>query len=307
MHIYVSGSVAYDRIMTFPGRFADHIMPDKIHMLNISFMVSGLVEHLGGTAGNIAYALALLGEQPLILASIGRDYHRYFEWLDLHHITREGIRTVEEEFTAGAYITTDQDNNQITGFNPGAMKHPCGYDLKAIDPGNSIGIIAAGNLEDMAGMQRAFVDSGTPFIFDPAQSLPIWDAKDLAACISGASILIGNDYELELIMMRTGLTQRQLLDRTRTIITTKGENGSTITTAGGDVQVPAYDCGSTAVDPTGAGDAYRGGVIKGLVEGRDIVTSARMGSVCASFAVQVQGTQEYRFTMDEFYQRLSSL
>lgn len=307
MNIYVSGSMAYDRIMTFPGRFADHIMPDKIHMLNVSFTVTGVVERPGGCAGNIAYALALLGEKPVVLACIGHDFQRYYEWLAKHGITTEGLRVIEDELTAGAYITTDQSDNQITGFNPGAMKHPSGYDLSRIDPRASIGVIAPGNLEDMQRYRDAYVSSGTPFLFDPGQSLTMWEGEALAGCLTGAQVLISNDYELELIQNITGLTVPDILSRVGTVITTKGEKGSIVATRDGEITVPAVDLRGRVVDPTGAGDAYRGGLVKGLVQGKDVVEAACTGTVCASFAVEVQGTQEYRFTMDEFNQRLVEL
>ncbi len=299
--------MAYDRIMSFPGRFADHIMPDKIHMLNVSFTVSGVVERPGGCAGNIAYALALLGEKPIIMACAGHDFGRYADWLARNGISTTGIRIVEEELTAGAYITTDQGDNQITGFNPGAMKYPSGYDLNGLDSGNSIAVIAPGNLEDMERFRDAYIASGTPFIFDPGQSLTMWEGQALARCLTGARVLISNDYELELVSSKTGLGLGELLDRTGAVITTKGEQGSVVQTQNGQVMVPAVDRRGHVVDPTGAGDAYRGGLVKGLVEGKDIVAAARMGTVCASFAVEVQGTQEYRFTMEEFNRRLAGL
>ena len=299
MNIFVCGSLAYDRIMDFPGKFSDHIMPDKTHMLNVSFTVTSMVERPGGTAGNIAYAIALLGEKPTILATIGNDCQRYFEWLARHGISTEGILIVEDEFTASADITTDQADNQITAFNPGAMKRPSRYDLSKADPTDSICIIAAGNLEDMVSYRDTCLARGIPFIFDPAQSLPIWDGKALARCIEGARVLISNDYELALIQKQTGLNKGQLLERARAVITTRGEHGSVVSTRDGEVTVPALQA-ARLVDPTGAGDAYRGGLIKGLIEGKDLVTCARMGTVCASYAVEVQGTQTYTFTMDQF-------
>lgn len=298
--------MAYDRIMTFPGRFADHIMPDKIHMLNVSFTVTGVVERPGGCAGNIAYALSLLGEKPIVLACVGRDFQPYYDWLARNGITTEGLRVIDEELTAGAYITTDQADNQITGFNPGAMKFPSEYNLNGIDPANTIAVIAPGNLDDMAAYRKVYVSTGTPFIFDPGQSLTMWEGPALAECLTGAKILISNDYELELIQNITGLTAADLLARVETLITTKGENGSIVITHDGEIPVPAYPV-QRVVDPTGAGDAYRGGLVKGLVAGKTIEQAARMGSVIASFAVEVQGTQEYRFTMEDFNRRLAEL
>ncbi len=304
MSIFVSGSLAYDRIMSFPGRFADHIMPDKLHMINVSFTVSGLVERTGGTAGNIAYALRLLGERPTIIATIGRDYHPYFQWLDQMGIHRDGIKVVDQEVTACAHIITDRSDNQITAFNPGAMNHPSSFNLEDASPDESIGIIAPGNLEDMMNLSQAYRAKGIRFIFDPGQSLPAWDAKALSEAIQGSYILISNDYELALITERTGLDKRALLDLTQTIVTTKGEAGSIITTRDGEESIPSIPRPETLVDPTGAGDAYRGGLIKGLVGGKDLTESARLGTTCASFAIEVQGTQEYTFTMKQFNARL---
>ena len=301
--IFVAGSIAYDRIMDFPGRFADHIMPDKIHMLNVSFTVNSMVERPGGTAGNIAYALVLMGERPTITATIGHDYERYFRWMDEHGVTHDSIRVIEEEFTACAYITTDQDDNQITGFSPGAMKYTSDYDLGHATGSDTMGIIAAGNVDDMIAYRDSFASRGIDYIFDPSQSLPIWDTGKLARCIEGSRVLISNDYELEMIMSRTGLGKQDILGRVGALITTKGEEGSVVMTGEGEAAVPAFALEKPPVDPTGAGDAYRGGLIKGLVSGRGLVEGARLGTVCASFAVEVKGTQTYGFTEGEFQER----
>jgi adenosine kinase len=306
MNIIVTGSLAYDRIMDFPGKFSDHILPEKIHVLNVCFQVSGMKEKFGGTAGNIAYALTLMGEKPLISATIGHDYDKYFKWLAKNGISTEGIRIIEEEFTAGAYITTDQADNQITGFNPGAMKYPSSLDMSKLDPRQTIIIVSPGNFEDMAKYPRLCKDKGIDYIFDPGQSLPMWDAQDLISSIDGCRILIVNDYELDLVMNKTGLTKIDLLGRTGTIITTLGEYGSQISTANDEIKIPVVKA-SKVEDPTGAGDAYRGGLLCGLVHGKDILQSARMGSVCASFAVECYGTQEYSFTIEEFNKRLNGM
>ena len=299
MDILVSGSMAYDRIMDFPGRFSDHIMPDKLDMINVSFTVNGLKENLGGTAGNIAYVLSLLGETPRILATMGHDYHQYFQWLEQHGIGTGDIRIIAEELTASAYITTDEGNNQITGFNPGAMKHPSLCDLSNANPTECMAIVAPGNLQDMADYTRAYSEKGVFCIFDPGQSLPAWDSADLAATIGSASLLVSNDYELGLIKNSTGLTEDQLIENVETIVTTKAELGSDVLTGAGRVTVPVVPTPG-AVDPTGAGDAFRGGLIKGLVEGHSVERAVQMGTVCAHFAIQTYGTQEYSFTMDEF-------
>src|SRR5512147_669550 len=239
MEIIVSGSLAYDRIMDFPGHFSDHILPEKIHTLNVCFQVDGMKEKFGGTAGNIAYALTLLGEKPSISATIGRDYHQYFKWLEQNGISREAIRIIEDEFTASAYITTDQADNQITGFNPGAMKYSSSLDFERLDPRETLMIISPGNLEDMVTYPRLCRARGINYIFDPGQSLPMLAAKDLIQAIEGCLILISNDYELDLIMTKTGLSKETLRRRARTIIVTLGEQGSKVLAPGGEISVSA--------------------------------------------------------------------
>jgi adenosine kinase len=304
MDIIVSGSLAYDRIMDFPGSFSDHILPDKIHVLNVCFQVNGMKEKFGGTAGNIAYALTLMGEKPVISAAIGYDYHRYFEWFLKNGINAANVRIIEDECTASAYITTDRSDNQITGFNPGAMKYPTFPDFDKLRPQETLVIVAPGNFEDMVNYPRACKKRGIDYILDPGQSLPLWDAHDLVQAMEGSRILIVNDYELDLITHKTGLNKKELLGLAGAVITTMGEQGSQISTPGGDTGIPAVRA-ETVKDPTGAGDAYRGGLISGLVHGKTLEQSARMGSVCASFAVECYGTQEYRFTPEEFDRRLN--
>jgi adenosine kinase len=300
--IIVSGSLAYDRIMDFPGHFHEHILPDKIRTLNVAFQVNGVREKFGGTAGNIAYALFLMGQKPVISATIGRDYHRYFEWLAANAIPMDKIKVIDDEFTASAYITTDLSDNQITGFNPGAMKYSSELDFDALDPDGTILIVSPGNLDDMVSYPQACKARGIEYIFDPGQSLPMLSREGLIAAIEGSKILISNDYELNLIMTKTGLGRKALLGLTGAIITTLGELGSRILTAGGEVRVPTGKA-RQVLDPTGAGDSYRGGLLTGLVQGKAIEDCARMGSVCASFSVEYVGTQEYRFAPEEFKER----
>jgi adenosine kinase len=302
MRIFVSGSLAYDRIMDFPGRFVDHILPEKIHILNVCFMVNGLTERFGGTAGNIAYNLALLGESPSILATAGRDFGPYREWLESLGLPLTGIKKIPGEFTAGAYITTDLADNQITGFNPGAMKHTSDYRFEDLDPAATLAIVAPGSLEDMRLYSRAYKNRGVRYIFDPGQSIPAWEGGDLKEMADGALALIVNDYELEMFRQKTGLEAAGILKLTPHLITTRGEQGSLIQTDRGTDEVPAVPP-SQVLDPTGAGDAYRAGLLKGLVMGQDWPQAARMGAVLASFCVEQQGTQEHRVEISEFWAR----
>ncbi len=301
MRILVSGSLAFDRIMDFPGRFVDHILPEKIHILNVCFMVNGLTERFGGTAGNIAYNLALLGECPLILATAGRDFGPYRNRLLELGLPLEGIKEIPEEFTAGAYITTDLADNQITGFNPGAMKHPSRYSFDGLAR-TDLAIVAPGNLEDMLVYSRAYKARGVRFIFDPGQSIPAWGGDDLKEMAAGAFALIANDYELEMFRQKTGLDEAGLLGLTPVLVITRGEEGSYLLTANGKEEVPAAPA-RQVLDPTGAGDAYRAGLLKGLALGLTWLESARLGSVLASFSVEQQGTQEHRLEFPGFWER----
>lgn len=306
MQIIVTGSLAYDRIMSFQGHFVDHILPEKLHVLNVCFQVDGITEKFGGTAGNIAYALTLMGEKPIISAAIGHDYHKYFEWLTQHGIPTDHVRIIKEEFTAGAYITTDKADNQITGFNPGAMKYSSNLEFDALDPAETLLIVSPGNLDDMINYPLSCKAKGIDYIFDPGQSLPMLRPEDLVQAIDGCRILICNDYELDLIMSKTSLRKTDLLALTKTIIVTLGEAGSRIISGACETPIP-ISSPRQVLDPTGAGDSYRGGLLSGLVRGLDILESARLGSVCASFAVECYGTQTYVFTPEDFRSRLNKL
>jgi adenosine kinase len=299
MQLYISGSVALDRIMNFPGKFADHILPDKIHILNVCFLVDGLSEYFGGTAGNIAYNLALLGEKPLILGCAGKDFAPYAERLKGLGLSLEGIRVVESQFTAGAYITTDQTDNQITGFNPGAMRESCGYRFAAKHEGPVMAIISPGNVQDMVELPGYFKKAGIPYIFDPGQQITALTGEQMASAIDGSFALCTNDYELEMVMKATGLSRPELLKRTGALVTTLGDQGSLIAQGGTETRVAAVKV-DKALDPTGAGDAYRAGLLKGLSLGQSLPEAAELGSVCAAFCVASKGTQEHRFSMAEF-------
>lgn len=306
MNIYISGSLAYDRIMNFPGKFEDHILPEKIHILNVSFMVESLTEKFGGTAGNIAFTLALLGEKPRVLSPVGRDFEPYRAWMDRNGLPLDGIKVIDRELTAGAYITTDKSDNQITGFNPGAMKYASEYEFDGVDPRQCLGIISPGNLDDMIGYPKEYKRRGIDYIFDPGQQIPVLTGEQMRELISGAAILVSNDYELDMIMKATDWSVDDILEQTPTVITTLGESGSRVITRDGQTEIPPAKA-DKVVDPTGAGDAYRSGLLKGLVEGKSVVEAARMGSVCGSFAVEAHGTQEHSFTIEEFNARLAGL
>ncbi|MCF6147254.1 MAG: carbohydrate kinase family protein [Candidatus Kuenenia sp.] len=311
MNILVSGSVAYDRIMDFPGKFSDHILPEKIHILNVCFMINELKENFGGTAGNIAYALSLLGETPTIIATSGRDFEPYKKWLVKHKIPTEYIKVIDEELTAGAYITTDQSDNQITAFNPGAMKYCAGFDFDSVSKEETLAIVSPGNLDDMINFSKIYKQKGIDYIFDPGQSLPAWSKENLMETIDGAKIFICNDYEFQLTQEKTSMSTEDIIKKSEILIITKGEFGSTIINKeNGNTktyEIPAAKV-SSIKDPTGAGDAYRAGLIKGLVSSnRGIAHAAKIGAVCAAYAVEVYGTQNFHFTSDEFNERFKEV
>ncbi len=305
MQIYISGSLAYDRIMDFPGRFADHILPHKIHVLNVCFNINGLVEKYGGTAGNIAYTLSLLGDKPHIVATAGDDFGRYEYWLKENELPTRWIKKISGVFTAGAYITTDMDDNQITAFNPGAMAYESDLpSLNGEDP-LSLVFIGPGNKSDMAGFAAKAREANIPFFFDPGQSLNIWEGSELREAAKGAHCFISNEYELSLFLQMTGWSMTTLYENAQNVITTRGPEGAVLDRQGEKLLIPAISV-RNALDPTGAGDAFRSGVIKGRSMGLDWDICCQMGTVAASFAVEHHGTQEHRFDWDKFCERYTA-
>lgn len=306
METIISGSLALDRIMDFPGKFSDHILPDKIHMLNVCFMVNGLEEKFGGTAGNIAYNLGLLDEKPTIIGTAGKDFGEYKKWLEQNGIPTQGIRMLSDVPTASAYITTDQDDNQIIGFNPGAMGHACKQEINGAAGDDSLAIVSPGNLEDMQKYPQVFREKNIPFICDPGQSIAALSGQQLREMMRGSLILVCNDYELEQVSQKTGLGSEEMLKLTQNIIVTLGDRGAKIITETDEYSVPAVNV-SSAPDPTGAGDAFRAGIIKGLIQKKSLPDAAKIGAACASFCVEQYGTQIHSFTAAEFEQRLQTI
>lgn len=307
MAIYISGSLAFDRIMTFNGDFKDHILMDKLHMLNVSFMVNSMDERRGGCAGNIAFSLALLGEKPIIVSSAGKDFEEYRRTLEKLALSLEGIRIAEEIFTATCYITTDLNGNQITGFYPGAMTIPSDYDFPDLDPDKDLAIISPGNVEDMRRLPEFFKKHGVRYIFDPGQQLPVLSPEDLRSAIAGSFACITNDYELNMICKATGMSEDELLGRTLWLVTTLGSEGAWVRGADGtDVRVPAVPV-ARVVDPTGAGDAQRAGLLKGLAMGLSVPEAAKLGSVAASYAIECLGTQEHGYKKAEFLKKYEAV
>lgn len=305
MSIYISGSVAYDRIMTFPGKFQDHILPEKLHIINVSFMVERMEEKRGGCAGNIAYTLALLGEQPLILAAVGKDFTDYAAFLTGMGLPLEGIRQEKDQFTALCYITTDLHSNQITGFYPGAMTLPSNYSFPHLAPAEDIAIVSPGNLDDMRSLPRYYRDHGVRYIYDPGQQLPVLSGDELLDAISGSFALTTNDYELNMICKATGKTKAEIQSRTQWLITTYGEKGSSV--SGQNLTTISAVQPARVVDPTGAGDAHRAGILKGLKAGLTMPEAVCLGSTCASFVLEEYGTQQHTFDKAAFRTRHESV
>ncbi len=302
MPIYIAGSIAFDRIMTFNGRFSEHILAEKLHILNVSFLIDSLVERRGGCAGNIAHTLALMGEKPIILASAGKNFTEYGAYLQSLGLPLDGIRIIPHEFTAECTLITDRDNNQINGFYPAAMNFPCQYNFPNVAVGNDWGIVSPCNLEDMKAMPTAFRDKGIPYIFDPGQQIPALSGDELLAAINGSALLVSNDYELELICRKTNHPLPELLGLTGGVITTLGEKGAIMHYAHREEYIGTATP-KTVADPTGAGDSFRSGLLKGLMAGVSVFAAAQLGAVCASYCIEQQGTQEHTFTYTDFAAR----
>lgn len=300
--IIVSGSLAYDRIMDFPGRFADHILPDKIHVLNVSFGVTQFREHFGGTAGNIAYNLALLSQRPTVVAAAGSDFSPYRRWLRRHRVDCSGVRKVSGERTAAAYIITDRDDNQITGFHLGAMRFSGVRPTATAIRRAVLACVSPGNLADMLRMPVAYRRAKLPYLFDPGQQLTSLTGAQLRAAVSGARGFIANDYEVALALKKMGWTMRQLAGKTALVVTTLGPKGSMVQQGSMVVAVPPARPKS-ALDPTGAGDAYRAGLICGLLQRWPLDVVARFAGLVAVYTVEAYGTQTHRFTWPDLRRR----
>jgi adenosine kinase len=290
MSVLCSGSVAVDSIMVYRGRFRDVILPDKIRMLNVAFHVPELRRSFGGTAANIAFNLRLLGEDPIILATVGNDFAAYAEWLDRHGIRRDWIRELEDEATAGAYIITDLDDNQIVGFHPGAMDRAHEANLADVSTRFDVGIVSPNGKRAMVENARGLKVRGVTTVIDPGQGLPLFEGDELVELMEGASVYAVNDYEWSMTLEKTRLTEAEVTRRVGAVVVTRGERGSTLFRDGDRQEIPAV-ASETVVDPTGCGDAYRAGFLFGLQRDLPLETCARLGSLMGSLMVEKQGTQ----------------
>ena len=301
MHTLICGSMAYDTIMVFKDRFKNHILPDQIHILNVSFLVPDMRREFGGCAGNIAYNLMLLGGKPLIMATVGEDHAPYSYRLQQLGLSQAHVRQVPEAYTAQAFITTDLDDNQITAFHPGAMSFS---HLNSVGDARDVtlGIVAPDGREGMLQHARELSEAGIPFIFDPGQGMPMFNGEELLRFVQQAAYVTVNDYEGRLLQERTGVPLEQLSRSVKALVVTRGADGSTIFVDGQQVQVPAV-VPASITDPTGCGDAYRAGLLYGLAHGMDWALTGRLASLLGSIKIASRGGQNHRFTRDEIAAR----
>lgn len=298
MAALICGSLAYDTIMVFPDQFKNHILPDKVHILNVSFLVPRMRREFGGCAGNIAYNLKLLGGDPIPMATVGGDFGPYREWFTEQGITLAHVKVIEELFTPQAFITTDHDNNQITAFHPGAMMRSHENHVKDV-PGVTIGIVSPDGYEGMLQNAREFAEAGIPFIFDPGQAMPLFNGEELRRFIELADYVCVNDYESNLLQERTGWGEREIAARVKAYITTRGPKGAEIHAGITTHRIPpAHE--RRVVDPTGCGDAFRAGLLFGIEKGYDWETIGRIGNLMGALKVEHPGTQNQRFDYAEF-------
>ena len=302
MNVAVTGSIAYDYLMTFPGYFKEHILPDQIAKLSVSFLVDSMTKQRGGVAPNIAYNLALLGEQPLLMATAGQDFAEYRTWLEAHGVDTSAVVEVPDKFTASFFVSTDRENNQIASFYTGAMADASTLSFRNLRTHVDLAIISPNDPGAMRKYPHECKELGIPYIYDPSQQIIRLMGDDLCGGIEGCELLIVNDYEFELIRNKTGMSEAQVLDCAGTLIVTRGGDGSTLWANGQRTDVPAVKPMRVA-DPTGVGDAYRAGIIKGMGLGLPWSVIGRMGSLAATYVLEQPGTQNHSYTWPEFVAR----
>jgi adenosine kinase len=297
MRILLLGSIAYDNIMVFEGRFRDHILPDQIHMLNVAFLVPALRREFGGCAANIAYSLRMLGGEPLIMATVGEDAEPYYRRLDALGIARTHVREVAGTYTAQAFITTDLDDNQITAFHPGAMAHS---HLNSVAAAGDVGlaIVSPDGREGMLQHARELKEQNIPFVFDPGQGLPMFSGAELLEFVKHARYITVNSYEAKMLEERTGKSLADLAKRVEALIVTHGSAGSEIHVGGQRLEIPCV-AADNVVDPTGCGDAYRAGLLYGIAEGMDWRAVGQLASLMGALKIGARGGQNHRGTRAE--------
>jgi adenosine kinase len=306
MSIVITGSIAYDYLMSFPGLFREHILPEQIHHISLSFLVESMRKERGGCASNIAYTLALLGERPTIMATVGQDFDQYRAWLEAVGVDTSAVVEVEGEFTSSFFVNTDRDNNQIASFYMGAMGRADQLSFHDLAPDIDIAIISPNAPAAMVKYVRECQELGIPYIYDPSQQTIWLSAGDLVEGARGARILIVNEYEFGMIQNKTGLSDTQLLALSEITIVTRGAGGSTVYVPDQILNIPIVPP-EPLVEPTGVGDAYRAGIIKGLLRDLSWETTGRIASLAATYVLERLGTQNHHYSLAEFtgrYQRV---
>jgi adenosine kinase len=304
MSIVVTGSIAFDYLMSFPGKFTEHFLPEHMSRVSLSFLVDSMDKRRGGCAPNIAYTLALLGERPRLMATAGQDFEDYRRWLDAAGVDTSLVAQVSDKFTASFFCSTDVEGNQIASFYTGAMANAAELSFRTV-PDCEIAIISPNDPAAMIQYAEECRTLRIPFIWDPGQQCARMSGDELRQGIEGAALVMCNDYELELIRQKTGLGEPEILQHAVGLVVTKGEKGCTILTEGRETDVPAVHP-SRIVDPTGVGDAFRGGFLKGMARGADAVVSARMGAVAAAYALEHLGGLSHAYTLQEFLARYTA-
>lgn len=301
--VVITGSVAYDYLMHFPGRFRDHILPDQLDHVSLSFLADSMRRDRGGVAANIAYTMTLLGQEPVLFATVGEDFGDYRSWLEGNGISTRKVITIPDVLTATFFVSTDDDQNQIANFYSGAMAYARQYSLASQQLTDASLVIISPN--DPQAMTNYTVECRTldiPFAFDPSQQTARFNGEDFRAAMPGASYLLCNEYELAMIQNKTGWSLDDILAQVETLVLTLGKKGSAIYSAGHEIAVPAAAL-EKVVDPTGAGDAYRGGFFAARGAGLSLETSGKVGSLCSAYALEHVGTAAHRYTIDEFIDR----
>lgn len=294
----ICGSLAFDTIMVFPDQFKNHILPDKVHILNVSFLVPRMRREFGGCAGNIAYNLKLLGGDPIPMATVGQDFATYRAHFEECGISLQFVKELADLFTAQAFITTDLDDNQITAFHPGAMMRSYENHVRDV-PDIGFGIVGPDGYEAMLQNSAEFAECNIPFIFDPGQAMPLFNGKELTQMIEQATYVTVNDYESNLLQEKTGLSEKQISERVQAYLITRGPKGSEIHSKNGMMQIPVATA-MRVVDPTGCGDAYRAGLIFGWMNGMDMATTGRIASLMGALKIENVGPQNQRFDYEQF-------
>jgi adenosine kinase len=303
LHIVVTGSIAFDYLMSFPGKFSDHFLPDKLDRISVSFLVDSLKRQRGGVAANIAYSLALLGERPLLLATAGKDFGPYREELESVGVDTSGVKEFREEYTASFFVSTDQVRNQIASFYSGTMRFAERLSLKSFEKAEiALVVISPNDPRAMMKFTAECQEKSLPFIFDPSQQIPRLDGPELREGVRGSRMVVLNDYEWALFKKKTGLTDEEMLELSEAVVVTMGEEGSIVRTKERVVEIPVAQP-ERVEDPTGVGDAYRAGLMKGMVHGLPWEVAGRMGSLAATYVLETDGPQNHSYTLKAFVER----